>query len=71
MSAGTPGANMEDERPAMKVMVKMRRMIDQRRRGDQLMGLVGSFGKSQLRCLGPSNLRSVVMEDLAQNLGLI
>ena len=48
MNAGTPGANMEDERPAMKVMVETRRVIDQRRRGDQLIGLVGLVVESQV-----------------------
>ena len=46
MSAGTSGAIVEDERSAMKIMGEARRMIDQRRRRDQVTELVGSVGES-------------------------
>lgn len=52
MSAGTPGANIDDERPAINVMVEMRVMMDQRRRGDQLMGLAGSVEEAHVTMLG-------------------
>ena len=45
---GTAGANIDEESPAMNVIAETRRMMDQRRRGDQLMGFAGSVGESQV-----------------------
>lgn len=55
ISFGTPGANMDDERPTRKVKALTTQMWDHRRRVGQFMGFRGSSGPSQVTRLGSSD----------------